>query len=444
MTPVVCFAARPGGLLHVGDARLALTAWLFARARNGHFILRLDDADRERSKPNFAEAIEPDLRWLGITCDAYLRQSERRDRYMAAIERLKQAGRLYPCFESDEELRAKRQQRLKRGLAPLYDRAMLKLTAAQRAAAESSGKRPYWRFLLSGVTVAWNDLVLGHREVKLPVVSDPVLIRADGTPLRTLTSVVDDIETGITHTVRGEDRVTDTAVQMDIFAALGADPDQRRHAHLPLLQQAAADSSGKSLDSLTLRGLRHDGMEPAALAAYLVRPGKDAEVPASLDRLAAEFDFSRTPLSAARFDIRQLLALNRRMLHGLPFSAVVDRLPPGATEAFWLAVRGSLDLLSEARGWWDVVAGTIVPPVVEGEEQFLKLALDKLPSEPWDRTVWRAWTNALREATGRTGRALFRPLCVALTGEESGPDLHDLLPLMGRTRAAGRLHVAAA
>ncbi|MBN9562639.1 MAG: glutamate--tRNA ligase [Alphaproteobacteria bacterium] len=439
--PKVRFAPSPTGLLHVGNARIALANFLFARRHGGEFLLRLDDTDRERSRPEHAAAIAQDLLWLGLEWDGQFRQSDRMDRYAAAAERLKQAGRLYPCFESEEELRAKREMRIKRGRAPVYDRAMLKLTPEQRATAEAGGKRPYWRFLLSDSTVGWDDLVLGRRQVKLPSVSDPVLIRADGTPLYIFTSVVDDIETGITHLIRGEDHVTNTGVQIDLFAALGASAPA--FAHLPLLTGAEGGKLSKRIDSLSLRSLRQDGMEPTALAAYLARLGSSDDLrPLPMAALVESFDLSHVSHSAARFDPSQLLALNRRVLHGLPFAAVADRLPAGATEAFWLAVRGNLDLLGEARGWWDVVAGTIVPPVIEGEQEFFRLALAVLPPEPWDNGVWKTWTEALRAATGRKGRALFHPLRLALTGEEQGPELRELLPLMGRTRAANRLAVA--
>jgi len=439
--PKVRFAPSPTGLLHVGNARIALANFLFARRGGGEFLLRLDDTDAERSRPEHAAAIAQDLLWLGITWDGQFRQSDRMDRYAAAAERLKQAGRLYPCFESEEELRAKREMRIKRGRAPVYDRAMLKLTAEQRASAEAGGKRPYWRFLLSETTIGWDDLVLGRRQVKLPSVSDPVLIRADGTPLYTFTSVVDDIETGITHLIRGEDHVTNTGVQIDLFSALGTKAPA--FAHLPLLTGAEGGKLSKRIDSLSLRSLRHDGIEPTALAAYLARLGSsDDPAPVPMAALAEGFDLSHISHSAARFDPVQLLALNRRVLHGLPFAAVADRLPTGATEAFWLAVRGNLDLLGEARGWWDVVAGTIVPPVIEGEQEFFRLALAVLPPEPWDNGVWKSWTEALRETTGRKGRALFHPLRLALTGEEQGPELRELLPLMGRARVGNRLAVA--
>ena len=365
----------------------------------------------------------------------------------AAAARLKQVGRLYPCFESEEELAAKRDQRLRRHEPPVYDRAMLKMTAEQRARAEANGKRPYWRFRLSDKPIAWADGVGGRREVKLTAVSDPVLIRADGTPLYTFTSVVDDRDSGVTHVIRGEDHVTNTGVQIDIALALnaamggGAVPS---FAHLPLLLDSDGGKLSKRTGSVSLRSLRADGVEPGALAAYLSRLGTpDDIVPLPWSELARTFELRRYGRAAARFDPTQLLALNRRVLQDLPFEAVQDRLPAGATPAFWLAVRGNLDLLGEARGWWDVVAGTIVPPHLPDEAGFLADALDTLPAEPWAEDVWTTWTGALRAATGRKGRALFMPLRQALTGEEHGPELRQLLPLIGRTRAAARLREAA-
>jgi glutamyl-tRNA synthetase len=439
----VRFAPSPTGYLHVGNTRQAVANYLFARRQGGRFVLRLDDTDPERSRPEYAEAILQDLRWLGLEWDEMVRQTDRLDRYAEAAERLKQSGRLYPCFESAEELKAKREMQIKRRMAPVYDRAMLKLTPEQRAAAEANGKKPYWRFLLSGGSVGWNDVVLGARQVKLGAVSDPVVIRADGTPLYTFTSVVDDIDMGISHIIRGEDHVTNTGVQIDLFSALGANPTRVTFAHLPLLTDSDGGKLSKRLESLSLRSLRQDGVEASAITAYLARLGtSDDPTPVPLAALIEGFDFSRYGKSAARFDITQLLALNGRVLHGLPFAAVVDRLPRGATEAFWLAVRGNLDLLNEARGWWDVVAGTIVPPLIEGEQAFLQTALELLPQEPWTTAVWTEWTDALKAATGRKGKPLFLPLRLALTGEDHGPELRDLLPLMGRARAATRLAVA--
>jgi glutamyl-tRNA synthetase len=445
MTAVrVRFAPSPTGYLHVGNARPALLNWLFARQCGGRFLLRLDDTDAARGSAEYAEAITQDLRWLGLDWDEQLRQSDHLARYAEAAAVLRRAGRLYPCLESEEELKAKREQRLRRGQAPVYDRAMLRLTAEQRAAAEAGGKRPHWRFLLSAGSVGWHDLVLGQRQVKFAAVSDPVLIRADGTPLYTFTSVVDDLDTGITHVIRGEDHVTNTGVQLDIAAALGADPAATRFAHLPLLLDEKGEKLSKRFDGLSLRRLRADGVEPAAITAYLARLGSSADpLPMPLAELIADFDLGRFAASPARFDIRQLQALNRRLLHTRSFAEVAARLPAGATEAFWHAVRGNLDLLGEARGWWDVVAGSIVPPVIEGEGAFLRAALALLPPEPWDAAVWTTWTEALKGQTGRTGKALYLPLRLAITGEDRGPDLKALLPLIGRARAAARLQVAA-
>lgn len=439
----VRFAPSPTGYLHVGNARIALANALFARKHRGVFQLRLDDTDQERSRPEYERGIEQDLAWLGIAWDEIFRQSDRAALYEAAADKLRASGRLYPCFESEEELRFKRDLRLKRGLAPVYDRAMLKLTAEQRAQAEAGGKTPYWRFKLTDGASDWNDLVLGRRSVKLTAVSDPVLIRADGTPLYTFTSVVDDIESGVSHIIRGEDHVTNTGVQIDLMSALGANPSRFSFSHLPLLVDSDGGKLSKRLDGLSLRALRQDGMEPSALVAYLARLGTaDSPEPLLLDQLAAAFDPSRISRSPARFDMRQLLALNRKVLHAAPFEAVRARLPEAATEIFWNAVRGNLDLLSEARHWWCVVGGDIIPPVTEGQDGFFAAALEALPAAPWDGATWSVWTEAVKARTGAKGRALFQPLRLAVTGEEHGPELAALLPLIGRERVASRLRLS--
>ncbi len=439
----VRFAPSPTGYLHVGNARIAVANALFARHAGAKFLLRLDDTDLERSKPEYEDSIRQDLTWLGIAWDETFRQADRTQAYAEAAEKLKAAGRLYPCFESEEELNAKREQRRLRKLAPVYDRAMLKLTPEQKAQAEANGKRPYWRFLMSDREVRWKDRVLGDRSVKLPTVSDPVLIRADGTPLYTFTSVVDDMYAGVTHIIRGEDHVTNTGVQIDLFGALGANTTELKFAHLPLLVDTDGGKLSKRLEGLSLRSLRQDGMEPTAIVAYLARLGTSQSPELKpLAELAASFEFSQISRSPARFDMAQLLRLNRQALHTAPFAQVRDRLPPGATEAFWHAVRGNLDLLTEARHWWDVVSGDFVPPVQDGEAAFLADALTHLPPQPWDTTTWSAWTRALKDATGRSGRPLFQPLRLALTGETHGPELASLLPLMDAARVADRLKTA--
>ncbi|MDE2333310.1 MAG: glutamate--tRNA ligase [Rhodospirillales bacterium] len=437
------FAPSPTGWLHVGNAYIAVANALFARHTGGELLLRLDDTDVERSREEYARGIEQDLAWLGVTWTRMFRQSDRLAAYALAADRLRASGHLYPCFESEEELAAKREVQRRRHQTPIYDRAALAMTAEQRARAEASGRKPYWRFRLSQGEQVWDDLVLGKRGVKLAAVSDPVLVRADGSPLYTFTSVVDDIAEGVTHVIRGEDHITNSGVQRDIMSALGADADAVRLAHRPLLLDAEGGKLSKRLDSLSLRRLRADGIEPAALFAYLARLGTpDAFEPASVQALAESFDFARMSAAAPRFDPAQLLALNRRVLHAAPYEAVASRLPPDADPRFWEAVRGNLDLVSEARHWWEVVTGEACASLPE-EAAFLRLALTLLPAEPWDGDVWGRWTNALREASGRGGRALFHPLRLALTGEEKGPELRALLPLIGRARAARRLAAAA-
>lgn len=434
------FAPSPTGLLHVGNARQALANALYARRHGGQFQLRIDDTDIGRSREELVEAIQKDLHWMGIQWDETFRQTERLDRYATAIEKLKASGHLYPCFESEQELAAKRETQIRQRRAPVYDRAMLKMTPQQRAQAEANDKVPYWRFKLSNTTVRWRDMVMGDCQGKLPSVSDPVLVRTDGTVLYTLASVVDDLETGITHIIRGEDHVTNTGVQIDIAQALGAHPDHFRFAHLPLLLDENGGKLSKRFDACSLRTFRQDGIEATALISYLARLGSsDDPVLLPFDEQAKIYDISHISRSAARFDTRQLLAMNHKLLAQTPYADVADRLPKGATEAFWLAIRGNIELLSEARLWHNVTDGDIIPPVQEGEDDFLKEAASLLPPEPWDETTWKAWTTAVREKTGRSGKALFHPLRLALTGEEQGPELRDLLPLIGRSRALARL-----
>jgi glutamyl-tRNA synthetase len=464
----VRFAPTPVGNLFVSGARVALANDLFARRTNGQMLLRLDDLDKERSRPIHADQIMQDLQWFGIAWHACFRQSERQDLYQATIERLKRDKFLYPCFESEEELKAKQEFRRKRNQSPIYDRAMLSLTERQRQDAEAGGKRPHWRFKLSGRTLEWNDLILGPRHATLSAVSDPILVRADGSPTPILASVADDVEYGTTHIIRGEDNAGNTAVQIELFEVLRGARTPIRFGHLPALSdggkhtlsdggkhtpsdggRAAPGDSGRPpapsrrrAGSLALRSLRNDGIEPCAIAACMTGIGSSNGEPLPLDELARRLDLA--DLAASRFDVARMLEINRRVLGGLDFAAVADRLPGGATEAFWLAVRGSLDLLKEARGWWDVVAGSIVPPVIEGARDLLLTAGSLLPPEPWDNAVWTHWIAALEHATERTGETLLTPLRLALTGEDSGPDLADLLPLIGRPRAASRLAIAAA
>lgn len=432
------FAPSPTGHLHVGNARIALANWLVARKLGAELVLRLDDTDTGRSKAEFAHAIEEDLRWLGLDWDSMFRQSDRLPLYAAAAERLKKSGHLYPCLETEEELNYKREQRLKQGRPPIYDRGALKMTEEQLARALENGKRPHWRFKLSHGSVDWEDGVLGRRSVKLTAISDPVLIRADGSPLYTFTSVVDDLDMGVTHVVRGEDHVTNTGVQLDIWRALGG--GALEFAHLPLLTDADGGPLSKRIGSLSLRQLRRDGVEAAAITGYLGALGTSHDpFPARPAALLEGFQLSAVSHSSPRFDPRQMLALNRKLLHAMPFEEARPHLPEGADAGFWEAIRENIDLMPEAKHWWDVVRGHIAPVEQPGEADFLARARELLPAEPFDTATWGAWTDALKAATGRKGKALFMPLRLALTGEDHGPDLKTLLPLIGRQRAFARL-----
>ncbi len=441
----VRFAPSPTGYLHVGNARAALVNFLAARAMGGTFLLRLDDTDHERGRPEYEQGIYDDLRWLGIAWDETARQSDRLARYAEVAEALKKAGRLYPCFENEDELAAKRNALIKRRLPPVYDRAALSMTPEQRASAEANGKTPYWRFKLSDGAVAWTDLVLGERTIRLPTVSDPVLIRADGAPLYTFTSVVDDADHGISHIIRGEDHVSNTAVQIDLFRAITR-ASLPKFAHLPLISGGEGEKLSKRIGSISLRSLRKDGIEPGAITAYLARLGTSKDpAPVPMAELVASFSFADFSRSPPRFDATQLLALNRKLLHRLSFAEVCARLPEGATEAFWEAVKGNLELLTESRRWWEVVQGDFSAPAPAPEDMsVLKAALDVLPPGEFDQPAWKAWTLAISAATNAKGKGLYQPLRLALTGEAHGPEMAPLLGLIGRAGIKARLERAIA
>jgi glutamyl-tRNA synthetase len=433
----VRFAPSPTGLLHVGNARMALINWLYARQAGGTFLLRMDDTDSERSTEAYARGIEEDLRWLGLVWDEYAAQSARSDRYEAATATLKATGRLYACYETAEELSLKRKSAMQAGRAPVYDRAGLHLSDAERARLEGEGRRPHWRFALIHEAIGWDDLVRGRVDFEGANLSDPVLVREDGRPLYTLSSVVDDIELGVSHVLRGEDHVSNTAVQIQLFQALGGTIPV--FAHLPLLVDAGGHSLSKRLGSLSLASLREGGLEAMTLNSYLARLGTPdpIEPRLSLDELAAAFDMSRFGRAAPRFDAEELTRLNARLLHITPYETVRTRLPEDVDAAMWEIVRANLGTLAEAADWRDICRGTIAPVIEDAE--LTTAAAELLPPEPWDGHTWKSWTEAVKARTGRTGKKLFHPLRLALTGRERGPELRDLLPLIGRERAQARL-----
>jgi len=442
VAPVVRFAPSPTGRIHIGNARTALLNYFFARKHGGTFILRFDDTDAERSTEEFALGIEVDLAWLGVEPDRKFRQSERFALYDAAAERLKKAGRLYPCYETQDELERRRKLQIARGAPPVYDRAGLKLSAQERAALEAEGRRAHWRFKLEPETVHWRDLIRGECHIDCASLSDPVLIREDGSYLYTLPSVVDDHESGVTHIIRGEDHVTNTAVQIQLFEALGGRAPN--FAHHNLLIGADGQGLSKRTGALSIAGLREAGVETLAVAAMAALTGSAIAVQPvhSLPELAGLFDLSAISHSSARFDDEELKGLSQRVLHGFGYEAVRDRLEAldivgHKAEPFWLCARGNLAAFAEVSEWWTVVEGEIAPHGLDAD--FARAAVGALPPEPWDETSWGAWTGALKQATGKKGRDLFHPLRLALTGRDAGPELAKLLPLIGRHKVLARL-----
>ena len=442
----VRFAPSPTGLLHIGNARTALLNALYARGNGGTFILRLDDTDRARSEEQYAAAIREDLAWLGIPPDREERQSARTARYEEVLRQLLASGRIYACYETEEELAFRRKRQLAAHKPPVYDRAALKLTDAERAKLESEGRKPYYRFRLEQKKVAWHDLVRGKCEIDTAALSDTVVRRADGHWLYTLTSVIDDADMGVTHVIRGEDHVTNTAAQIEMFEALGAKPPV--FAHHNLLTLPSGEGMSKRLGHLSLRSLRGEGQEPLAVAAaaVLVGSAEAIEPVESLAALAAKIDFAKISHGSARFDPKDLSALTARTLHAMPLGDVKPRLTALGIEGedFWLAVRGNLTRLSDAKLWWDVIHAPLAPALPEGERDVAKAAGELLPPAPWvaaswDKPQWDAFIEKLKAATGKKGRALFHPLRLALTGREDGPELRALLPLIGFDRARKRL-----
>ncbi len=444
MTTVTRFAPSPTGRLHVGNIRTALHNALLARRAGGRFVLRIDDTDAERSEEQYVEAIRRDLGWLGVTVDGEERQSARLAIYEAAFDKLRDAGRIYRCYETAQELELRRKVLLGRGLPPIYDRAALALTEADHAEKAAQGIAPHWRFLIDrDEAIAWDDAIRGPQTFAGDRLSDPVIRRADGSWLYMLPSAIDDIDMGVTDVLRGEDHVSNTAVQLQMFTALGATPP--RFAHEALLTGSEGKLS-KRLGSLGVDAFREQGLEPMALLSVLARIGTSQPVvaEASLAALAEGFDLSTFGRAPARFDEAELLRINAQIVHRMDFAEVQGLLPDGMDEAAWLAVRPNLEKVSEAHEWWQVIAGDLAVPALEPDDRaFASTAADMADGMAWDAEAWKTLTGALKDATGRKGKALFLPLRLALTGMDHGPDMGVLLPLIGQARAVARLRAAA-
>lgn len=445
MTVIVRFAPSPTGYLHVGNLRPAIINWFFARKMGGKFILRMDDTDTERSLPEYETGIREDLTWLGLNWDAEFRQQDRFAIYEEAKQKLITSGRLYACYETAEELEVKRKMMASRGKPPVYDRAALKLTPEQKAAYEAEGRKPHYRFLLEDKEVAWDDLIRGQQRINPSHNSDPVLIRADGIPLYTFCSTVDDGTMGITHILRGEDHVSNTAVQIQIFEALGYQPPQ--FAHNALLQMAGGKLS-KRKGGGDIKGLREAGYEPMALKSLLARLGtSDAiEIVADTQTLIDQFDIKKFGRAAANYDEAELARLNEKLIGQMHYADAKPRLVAlglnEVTEDFWLAIRGNLETLNDAAAWWQILHQ---PLAARSEDvDFTSQAADMLPSGVWNEESYHVWINQVKESTGRKGKELFMPLRRALTGREDGPELPKIFTLIEQDKAIARLKGKAA
>ena len=443
MSVVTRFAPAPTGRLHVGNMRTALHNWLWARKAGGRFILRIDDTDRERSREEYVEAIAADLAWLGLDIDEVHRQSDRFGRYEDALQRLVGTGRVYPAYETAQELELKRKVLLGRGKPPVYDRAALALGEAERARLEAEGRRPHWRFELDhGRPIEWQDLIRGPQHLDPSLLSDPVIRREDGSWLYMLPSVVDDVDMGVTHVVRGEDHVTNTGLQLQMFEALGAAPPA--FAHEALLTGSEGKLS-KRLGSLGAEAMREAGVEPIALVAKLARIGTSLPVEpvATVQPLVETFDFATFGRAPARFDLDELSALNARILHQLSYDAVRPRLPAGMAEADWAAIRPNLKSVAEAADWWEILHGHVERTAPDEDRDLIAAAAEAAAGIDWSEAPWPQLVARLKETSGRAGKALFLPLRRALTGRDSGPEMAALLPLIGRDETLARLRAAA-
>jgi glutamyl-tRNA synthetase len=442
MTVRTRFAPSPTGLLHVGNARAALFCYLFAKGQGGDFILRMDDTDEARSTAEFAAAIEEDLAWLGLAYDETFKQSDRFDKYEAAFDDLKARGLVYGCYETPDELERKRKRQLARGKPPVYDRAALQLSDDEITAFEAEGRTPHYRFKLSSNPIVWEDMVRGNQKIETASLSDPVIRRADGTWLYTLPSVVDDIDAKISHVIRGEDHVTNSGAQIEIIEALGGTVPV--FAHFSLMLAADGGALSKRLGSLSLGELRDSGVEAMSLNSLIARLGTaDAVEPVQdMATLIAGFNMSRLGRAPARFDAEDVTRLNARILHDMPYEAAAPRLadmgaPEGA--AFWDSVKGNLTLFNDVQDILHLINGPVTPVIEADDSDYVAAALEALPQGELTDESWSAWTQNLKESTGRKGRALFMPLRQALTGQAHGPEMQHLLPLIGYDKAVARL-----
>ena len=442
MTTVTRFAPSPTGLLHLGNIRTALINWLYARTNNGKFILRIDDTDLERSKDEYISLIKYDLDWLGIDYDETFNQSSRFDRYREQFEKLKADGRIYPCYETPEELERKRKLLIAAGGKQVYDRSAMELTDQQKKDYEAEGRKPHWRFLLKTERMKWDDLLKGEIDIDLTSLSDPVLFREDGVPLYTFSSAVDDIDYDITNVIRGDDHTSNTAVQVEIINAL--DQNKITFAHHALLKASSGDKLSKRDNVISISSFREANMEPISILSLLATIGtsNSIELKDNIDQIKSEFKLSTISTSPGRIEIDVLNALNKKQVQKYNFSEIEERLKKideKIDQKFWETIRGNLNVVEDIKQWTDIVfnSETIKP----SDKDYIKIAMELIPDDPWNDETWGLWTSAIKEKTGRKGKELFLPLREAFTGLNHGPEMKLLIQLLGREKIIERVEL---
>ena len=442
MTTVTRFAPSPTGLLHLGNIRTALINWLYARTNNGKFILRIDDTDLERSKDEYISQIKYDLDWLGIDFDETFNQSSRFDRYREQFEKLKADGRIYPCYETPEELERKRKLLIAAGGKQVYDRSAMELTDQQKKDYEAEGRKPHWRFLLKTERMKWDDLLKGEIDIDLTSLSDPVLFREDGVPLYTFSSAGDDIDYGITNVIRGDDHTSNTAVQVEIINAL--DQNKITFAHHALLKASSGDKLSKRDNVISISSFREANMEPISILSLLATIGtsNSIELKDNIDQIKSEFKLSTISTSPGRIEIDVLNALNKKQVQKYNFSEIEERLKKideKIDQKFWETIRGNLNVVEDIKQWTDIVfnSETIKP----SDKDYIKIAMELIPDDPWNDETWGLWTSAIKEKTGRKGKELFLPLREAFTGLNHGPEMKLLIQLLGREKIIERVEL---
>ena len=433
----VRFAPSPTGKIHIGNGRIAVLNWLFAKSQNGHFLLRSDDTDTMRSTKEFEDGIINDMKWLGLTHDSYAKQSDNIARYDAVLEHLKSIGRVYACYETGEELTLKRNLQQAQGKPPVYDRESLRLTDEQKAEKEAQNIQPYWRFLLNDDVIEWQDMSRGHTRFEPGHLSDPVLVRADGRYLYTLSSVVDDIDMDITHIMRGEDHTTNTATQVQLFEALKAPVPT--FAHMALITGKDGEGLSKRTGSGSIEELRTSGLESITVVSALAKLGSSfmADGTDTLETLVKDFDIGAFSRNSPKFDTDDLFGLNSKVIHNLSYDAVKGVLDPSVSQEIWTVISGNIDKLSDATDWVEILSGDIAPVIDDAE--FIASALSLLPTGDITADTWKAWTTTIKETTGKKGKELFMPLRLALTGQAHGPEMGKVLPVIGYEKIQKRL-----